>query len=247
MLEAANFSEHKFIKSASSEMMKRGLHIGAKVELIKRISLNFPPFADITVGMCGFIKGEIGGEPIVTFSKRFGKVDKSVDGKVHINNLKLAAAAGHAKAAKNDKTKDGDEADGGDQGKGGDSSKLPKNLSWLVDKSAEQPEALEVVQGWAKTQARDHEDMQVKMLHGLLGFALGPVIQTTQKLDTADLTLVKRNGDLEVWTTRDFAAGTLVLAPETNEWKSRNWSLSASTIVKYDVGTPAVRVLAFYI
>jgi hypothetical protein len=229
-------------------MTKRGFHIGAKVELTKRISLNFPPYADVTVGMTGFIKGETGGEPIVTFTKRFGKVDTSCDGKVNINNLKLAVAAASDKPAKNDKPKDGDEADGADQSNVADASKLPKNLSWLKDKSAEKPDALEVVQGWAKTQARDHEDMQVKLLHGLLGFALGPVIQTTQKLDTADLTLVKRNGDLEVWTTRDFAAGTLVLAPETNEWKSRNWSLSASTIVKYDVGTSAaVRMLAFYV
>ena len=69
----------------------------------------------------------------------------------------------------------------------------------------------------------------------IIGYSLRTVLDKLPTFGPSDLIVIKRANECEVWTNRSFKVGELVLAPETNEIKDRNWSQGHAALVKYDV------------
>ena len=61
---------------------------------------------------------------------------------------------------------------------------------------------------------------------------LDSVADNLPKHSQKDLLIVKRKTEYEVWTLKDFKAGSLMLAPVSSEIKQRFWTAGRAAIVK---------------
>ena len=190
VLEASNFKDNSFVATSTSEMLKAGFFIGAKVELTRRISIWFSKkdYHDVNVGECGWIKGEVGGEPVVNISKDIGKKSLSADVKVKMVNLKIAIDGPDGARA------NGTGAGADEGGAGG--SKIPKVYKFVEDPDDDDP--VEIVKGWEKHIATTSDETTLKSLHSALGFSLRNVLQTMPVYTGQDFLIIKRGSDPEV-------------------------------------------------
>ena len=118
---------------------------------------------------------------------------------------------------------------GPDTGKAA-SSKLntPAHDFLALDRDAE------IVSDWPKHLCSDDVDIKKQRVKESLGFVLKCVEDQTPVLTQDDVLVVRRNKVLEVWTNRDFAKGTLILAPTTTEYKDRYFTVGRSALVQQE-------------
>ena len=205
--------------------------MGRKVQLTKRISLHMTivggneatHYADLVKGTIGYVEGMLKNLPVISFE---------IDGK----DRKLAATAAIKPANLTFDVKE-EGASSSSSGGGAAASKkaLAKNLDFLKseDAAAAETETIEVHDKWCANVATTSMDTKVKNLHSRLGMSLAAIIEAAPVYSQKDFYVVSRNNKIEVWAARDFGANTIVLAPETTEWKERLWSKTRSVLVKY--------------
>jgi hypothetical protein len=229
VVEAANFKDGKFEETISGELLERGYWVGRKVVLIRRLSVDVGkkgPRYDINVGDCGFIRGVVSDKIVVKFSRKIKDELREFDVAVKTANMSFDIEK-HAKAPG---ASTAQAVLGAAKGSG---KALGKAFAFLKVKGQE-ADTVDILK-WQHMQARSSDEMTVKLIHSALGCSLKAVIDALPKFNETDLAIVKRNNDIyEIWTLKEFAPHKLVFAPESNEWKDRNWCFGKSALVKYD-------------
>jgi hypothetical protein len=77
VIEAANFEKHEFKPTLSAQLAEQGYHIGAKVKLVRRVSVKCGKASDkfrkdLQEGKVGVVKGATKDDMVaVTFEVRF--------------------------------------------------------------------------------------------------------------------------------------------------------------------------------
>ena len=108
--------------------------------------------------------------------------------------------------------------------------KAPPGLSFMVD---DKTSALSQVNNWPSCIAFDQSETRFNRLKHRCFVALESVHLTMPKWGKEDLTLVRRNGkfNVEVWTNKDFAARTMMFAPESNDMRDRFFTQANSVLL----------------
>lgn len=241
VLSASSIKDHVCVPAKSIGIASRGISVGAAVVVKKRISAHFPHpkskkkaewYTDITEKNIGIVKSfnkEDTKNVVVTWSKTDGaSLTWEVDFSIDLDKIAL-----HGEGGSDAGSKPG--TDGAPAVETADQPvvKSKKEFDFV---EREDDVEFEVFKTWHTMQARDHATLKVKLLHGLLGFAQCNVISTMPTYTEGDFLLVKVGGDTRVYTLKDFDAHELAFAPETDEYKDRNWSQRRSALVQYDVG-----------
>ena len=246
MVNASNFKDSSLVATPTSAMAKAGMHVGAVVSLIKKVSTHVGPenhYCDINAEATGRIRGECGGAPIVQFTKVLDKTEYEVDVKVKFDNIKLAAEGTVGGLI-------GTSGSACGSASGGAFSGLP-DPSAVVDKQnakpalkaalkkypwlhAEGTDKLEVVKDWTKLVATVSDEQKLKLLHSMVGYSMQHVLFHMPSVDASGLLVVIRDHEPEIWTLKDFGPGKISFAAEANEWKDRNWSQDNAALVQFD-------------
>ena len=219
VLTPCNFIDHKFVKTNNEELVKKGFMIGAKVELTRRITVEFGPDAfrkDIVKSTTAFIKGIVDGMPVVTFSATVGKQKYDADVKIKPDNLKVYI----------DKTEEATLVEKAAKGK----EKEKSEYEYLqVDGS----EAIaDVVGSWSDQQCSKDVKYLAQMAANMAAFTLANAARAAPSYNEKDLTVVKRGNAHEVWTKRDFKANEFIFVPETLDVRDRYWSAGKSVLLE---------------
>ena len=222
---------------ASKDGLPDGLYVGARVEVIKRICATFNPgavYTDIAEGTLGVVVGGDHTNVIVTFKKVVNGAELTVDRNTKPEQIKIASP----KAASSSSSGGGFTAvakAAAPEAKCAATKKrsVSKPFAFITFDDDDEHK-VEPCLKWDKQQARYSDDLKVKMLHGLLGFAHCNVVSNTPEFTEKDLAVVKVDDKVEVWTLREFKPNTLVLSPETPEYRDRSWSQGRSALIRYD-------------
>jgi len=93
-------------------------------------------------------------------------------------------------------------------------------------------DSIEVVPSWEKAQCVGASSVSVRSMKGLLSVGMGMNIEKKIGVYTADdITVCVRNGEMEVWTNREFKPKTCMFIAESSEIKDRFWNtVSHSTM-----------------
>jgi len=211
-----NFDGHKYVKNNVDDMVKLGFRFGTKVELTKRITVDFDNSKannrkDFAKSTEVFVKGYAVDKVVVHFEAMFGKVRKSADVALKISNIKLL------------------EQKLGDENKVS-STKWMKSYPFLA-KDGCTAEVVPLATWDQKLMANDQK-IQAEYKKSSIGFVLDNLLHCTDTLAHDDLLVAKRGANYEVWTLRDFKAGSLTLVPESTELKPRFYTADRSVICK---------------
>ena len=76
-----------------------------------------------------------------------------------------------------------------------------------------------MIKKWSARDSANDPESQLKALHSKLGFSMLSVLQQMPTYSEADLHLISREEDVEVWTARDFKAWELQLGADCTEFK----------------------------
>ena len=216
------------------DLKAKGFYVGRKVQLTRRISLNMEDQADASVkqytdvvkGTIGYVEGMVKDLPVISFTKQWNGKTWTASAAIKEGNLTLDVkepAAGEAASS----------SGGGGSGSGSGKKSLDKEFAFLKVGESADKDRIEIHDKWSANLATTCLDTKVKNIHSKLGMTLAAVIETVPVYTAKDFHVVTRNSKVEVWTGRDFPAYTLVLAPETTEWKERYWTTTRSVLVKY--------------
>jgi hypothetical protein len=227
----ANFKDHKFVTTLDAELIDMGMHIGAKVWNMKRLSTDFldpsnrakTHRTNIEVGTSGIVKAYVNGkdgtiEKVVVYFETTVGDNKIAKADVSIKPENLSAK----------------EPDGKDKSRGGVASssatgstgKVGAGYGYVVDGT--------VIREWPNWLARHDSEQQVGMIRSSLGFVLANVVESLPEYTVKDLTIVKNSdGTHDVFTHRNFTAGEIAFAPETLDWKTRLWTNSRSVLTQH--------------
>lgn len=211
--------------------MSKGLFIGAKVKLLRRMSVNFTKtkYLDICVGETGWIKGESKGDAVVRFVKQIKNKDEEADVKVKYANLALVKGDDDTGAKGSGSAAAAAETEG--------NATLPKGFQFLKSSDDDdKDDAVVVKKGWHKCQSKKAEETLVRQLHSRVGYSLEKTLRELPDYGDSDLVVITRGDATEIWTLKDFPQHKLAFGPEANEIKDRNWSQSRAALVKFDVG-----------
>ncbi len=159
------------------------------------------------------IKGVADGKPVVRFTVQVGKFEHSADVAVQPTNLQLKAehdAANTAVASHGPLPAHA-------------SAKATATYPFLAVGDGAGDEGVEVVGGWTRQLASNDEKYQMWALRGTVGFMLRNLAESADELVEKDILVVRRKGVTELWTLRDFKAGTIVLVPDTTAIRPRFW------------------------
>ena len=184
--------------------------------MLHRISVDFthkkkPARRNVNVGQQFIIKAYAdNNRVIVTAQHAFGNDTVEADVALKVENIKVAAGGG---------------AGVGAAAAVGKKRKLPAHFAYLDDDT---DATIEIVE-W-KPEAKPDEFKQ-RALQSTVGYLLKEVADLCTTVTSKDITTIRRDGTLELWTHRDFAANTLVLAPLTTEMKDRMWTYTKSVLV----------------
>ena len=219
VLVPGNFKEHKMVTSTDETFINAGFRIGDYVCLKKRITVKHGFGAcdrkDVPAGSKLAIKGFVGTEIVCEIEIPCGAKGKlkTIDWKVAKNNVILASAV---------------EADAEPK------AKCARKYAFLetLDNEHVGGGDLEIFEEWEGSQLQKDEASDVNRAKNMVSFALDTIIASLPKYSQADLAVVKRDGEIEVWTMRDFKPGALKFAPETCEIKPRHWTAGRSAIAK---------------
>ena len=196
--------------------------------LTKRMSVNWTldgketkKYADVNKGTIGYFQGVAKGVPVINFVN--GDLSASVAIKLINLSLDLPDAAsssgsGSSKAAPPDSK---------------EMKKQKEKLKEFEFLDVKDGENVEVITTWEANVATRAMETKLKSLNSRLGMALATIIDMVPTYGLGDFHVVTRNNKVEVWAAKDYAPNSIILAPETNEWKDKMWSQTRSVLVKY--------------
>ena len=104
--------------------------------------------------------------------------------------------------------------------------RLSAKLQYLTTSAGAAPDdSIDVVSNWVKAQHDGTDVGNIRTMKGLLTVGMGMNIEKKIGKYTADdVTVCKRNGEIEVWANRDFKPKELSLVAESSEIKDRFWN-----------------------
>ena len=207
-------------------MIKLGFFIGTKVVLARRVTHEFGPSKfrkDVPKGYATSIKGMAGGKPVVRLEAMVGKKTFGADVSLKLECLALPAKA----KAEHDSDSD-DKAD--DVGK---NKKVFKKYPWLEVKSGDNATLrVEVIPAWQKRLM----DTDTYVIHKRVESKVGMVLQSLRNsfptLGPDDIMICTRGDSYELYTLKEFKAGSLVLTPDSTEIKPRFWTANRGAICR---------------
>ena len=217
VLEPVNFKDYAFVPSLNAELIAAGLIVGAKVKLVRRITVEFKAGAggrkDISIGEEAYVKGMAEGNLVITIRKDVNGHEMEADvatkaSSVTLVDAKLGGTVGGAAASK---------------------LKAPKGFEYLDLAGAK---TFDVLKCWQKLQACEDPDAQKGRIVNKVQFGLGLLLEQQDEYSEKDFTIATIDSKVTVWAHRDFAAHDLVLLPDTNEIKDRFWTLGRSSLIK---------------
>ena len=85
-------------------------------------------------------------------------------------------------------------------------------------------QVLRVVEDWDKKKPDADVEWTLLGLKSMIGTNMKLLSQVVPALSSKDLCVCIRDTTIEVWTMRAFDAETLLLVPETSEYKDRYWT-----------------------
>jgi hypothetical protein len=225
-LIASNFDGHRFVQSKVESFVKLGFVIGSKLETTRRITVDFDKSKpehfrrDIPSGSSVFVKGYCDDQVVCAFEAVFGKNTKSADVALKTTNLRVPQR----------------EESSGSGGPGGllASASLLKKYPFLRpigEKASEKLEMVEVKK-WTSDLMSSDPKVASENVKSCILFGIDLIKKCVEAPDEADLLIVKNEGKFQVWTLKDFKAGSLVLIPETTECKARFYTSGRSVICK---------------
>ena len=220
MLTPCNFVDHKFVKTNIASLMEEGFMIGSKVELVRKITVEFGPDKfrkDVMKGTTSFIKGFADDRPVVSFKSFVGKTEYESDVRIKTANLKLYTPPSDAEA-------------GGKKTGSAAGSKASTAHDFLLTEG-ENASKIDVVEGWEARQCSADDKYMTQAVALSVACALSQVAQCAPKFTSKDLLVVKRGAAFEVWTQRAFKANELILVPETLDVRDRFWSAGKAVLV----------------
>jgi hypothetical protein len=228
VVEATNFKGHEIQTTIDGELLEKGFYVGRRVALTKRMSINWTQdgkdtkkYADLAKDSVGYIQGVAKGVPIINFVS--GDLSASVAIKLQNLTLDLPDAASSS----------GSGSSGAAPADTKAMKKHKEKLKQFEFLDVKEGETVEVDTTWAANLATTANETKLKSLNSRLGMTLATVIEMVPTYGLEDFHVVTRNSKVEVWAAKDYPPNTIVLAPETNEWKDRLWSQSRSVLVKY--------------
>ena len=108
VLAAANFADHKFEKKIDGVMALKGIGIGTKVQLVRKVTHPFGKKGqrkDIPKGFVTFLKGMANGKVVVRLTATVGDNEESADVAMHPDNIEK-----YTETSDDDKDADGEHA-----------------------------------------------------------------------------------------------------------------------------------------
>ena len=108
VLAAANFADHKFEKKIDGVMALKGIGIGTKVQLVRKVAHPFGKKGqrkDSPKGFVTFIEGTAGGKVVVRFTEAVDDKEESADVAMHPDNVEK-----YTETSDDDKGADGEHA-----------------------------------------------------------------------------------------------------------------------------------------
>jgi hypothetical protein len=232
VLVASNFDGHTLQKNPDEVLVKCGFVVGARVELLKRITVPFGPKGirkDVAEGTVAFVKGIAKGLPVISVTAVINKVEFTSDVAVTPTKLKVVGASslGSGSSSSGDHTA---RKDGVKDVPEKPVDVIPKHFLIAGDESQ-----VEIVQDWKQHLTCSDEKVQFSYAQSTVGFLLHTVKQALPAFTEDDLTIIKRTNSksehFELWTKRAFKANTLVLAPCSTEYKDRYWTQHRAALV----------------
>ena len=223
VLVPGNFSEGKMVASNVENFVKEGFRVGEHVMLQKRITVKFGEDPndrkDVPEGTKVPVKGFVGTNWVVCefeIDVSSGKKPKmrTIDWKVDKDKLILEKF--YIAQMKEEATSKEEQA-------------LKSKFSFLRDmKDAE------VISDWEGKQMRNDTDtMPERRIKNAIGFHVDTFAkQICPPITEKDFLIVKRSGQYEVYTLKEFKPRQICLAPETSEMKSVWWTHGRSAMVK---------------
>ena len=227
-----NFDGGVFHKNPIASLFANGFTIGAKLILTRRCTFEFTlpngkkERADVGAGTETFVKGYVDdNDQMVTceFEHSFGKRAGICDAAVRIKNLELAVTYA-ARQSDESATKKG---------------KARHAVLDLVTPEAGVVPA--IVKGWPSKLMSARSVKTADDMAAFITFLGHRVAECCPDLDTSDLTVVRNGDSYEVWTARDFKAGTLMICPETTEVKQRHFTRTRSALVHTNSGEQGLK------
>ena len=214
VLVPGNFKDGKIIKSNVEKFVEAGFRVGAYVSLIRRITVghDYHDRHDIKAGTIVPIVGFVDPEWVVcAFQVPKGSKGKTqeVEWKVPMSNLSTKVESAIAA--------------------GTDKGKLGAKFKFLVNEEGDD-DNLEVVTGSENNLVINDEHAPALGVKTLASFMLDSVVKCLPKFSSDDLAIVKRGGNIEIYTLKDFKAGQIIFAPESHEIKPRHWTAGRSAI-----------------
>ena len=166
---------------------------------------------DIMKGEKVYLSGMAKNMPIIRVTRDFSGMEQDVFHATTLSNIEATQT----------KTPDED--------KPPSASSVPKKFAFVVKDGKE--EDIEIVSQWAKCLSTSSAPSNVTKNAIAKSFvAMASVSDLLPNYTADDLTIVKRASRIEVWTNRDFPAGTLVLSADTAEVKDRYGTHTAAAL-----------------
>lgn len=228
-----NFDGGVFHKNPIASLFAKGFTIGTKVILLYRRTYKFTlangkqAMADVGARTETFVKGYIDGNAeVVTceFEHSFGKRGSICDVAVKIKDLELAVTYA-ARQSDESSTRKG--------------NKARHAILELI--KPEEGVVPEIVKGWPSKLMSARSGKSADELEAFIILLGARVAECCPAFDTSDLTVARNGSSYEVWTARDFKAGTLMLCPETTEVKQRHFTRARSALVNTNSGEASLK------
>ena len=208
-------------KSNVEGFVEDGFRIGDYVILSKRITIKYgkkEDRKDIAEGTKAAIKGFVAPDGLILeFNVVPGKGKPvTVEWNVSKKNVKLPSAV-DAEAKP---------------------SAVKKELAFLVNEPKCEADSVVEFEDWSKRLLVNDDFAASHKMKNKVAFALDCLVSKLPKYNDSDFAIIKKNGNIEIYTLKDFKAGAIRFAPESYEMKPRHYTAGRSAIVRNtDVST----------
>ena len=102
---------------------------------------------------------------------------------------------------------------------------MAKGFEYLTKGSDDTEDtAIEIIKDWEKLQCSNNNECKGNNVKSRVGFQIENIAISQPTLTKDDVTVCKRGESIEVWAHRNFSAGEIIIAPETQDVKDRYWT-----------------------
>ena len=178
MIIPSNFTKDKFVATADDDLVSKGFTVGAKVEVINKITAKFHNAPggrkDVLPGEILTIKGAVDGKPVIEVEKKDdkGKTMK-IDWKVNPDNLALVRGP----------LRGGPSASAAKETVGKGLRGVPKSMQYLLEGGGQE---VVIIQKWNNWQHHMADDFPLNMCQSAVLFTLNKCIAEFPKYTEED-------------------------------------------------------------